>query len=351
MALTPYAPATMFKVPAQYFRENPRHFPTQVVILGAGASIQAFPNGDGRGRELPHMGNLIDVVGLADRLQASGILPGESNFEVIYSRLNREESLHAETACLEKAVQEYFAQMELPAQPTLYDHLLLSLRHLDLVATFNWDPLLFDAWQRLRYRFGVSYLPSVAYLHGNVRIGYCRQHKMFGENGLRCEKCDQILTPIPLLYPVAQKDYSSDSFIADAWNRVKYALDRAIAITVFGYGAPASDNVAVELMKAAWSGKRKRKIESTFIIDKRSENELEELWKPFIYHQHYKIVKDFYRSTIPRFARRCGEMLVANSLEGRFVDELPIPCDATWDELETWFWALADVEDAKLNSR
>jgi hypothetical protein len=32
--------------------------------------------------------------------------------------------------------------LELPDHPTVYDHLLLSLRKKDAIFTFNWDPFL-----------------------------------------------------------------------------------------------------------------------------------------------------------------------------------------------------------------
>jgi hypothetical protein len=35
--------------------------------------------------------------------------------------------------------------MEIPDHVTLYDELLLTLRSKDLIATFNWDPLLLQA--------------------------------------------------------------------------------------------------------------------------------------------------------------------------------------------------------------
>lgn len=50
---------------------------------------------------------------------------------------------------------------------------LLALREKDTIFTFNWDPFLFDAYQRNRH--AVS-LPSIYFLHGNVRIGACEEH-------------------------------------------------------------------------------------------------------------------------------------------------------------------------------
>jgi hypothetical protein len=48
----------------------------------------------------------------------------------------------------------------------------LSLREKDVIATFNWDPLLFAACARNHTR---TKLPYIIYLHGNVAIGYCNR--------------------------------------------------------------------------------------------------------------------------------------------------------------------------------
>ena len=45
---------------------------------------------------------------------------------------------------IETRVDEYFADLELPGHPTIYDRLVLSLREKDLIATFNWDPFLYS---------------------------------------------------------------------------------------------------------------------------------------------------------------------------------------------------------------
>ena len=45
-------------------------------------------------------------------------------------------------------IHDYFHSLRIPPTPTLYDHLLLALRKKDVVATFNWDPLLLQAAKR-----------------------------------------------------------------------------------------------------------------------------------------------------------------------------------------------------------
>ncbi len=110
-------------------------------------------------------------------------------------------------------VREFFAAVQIVEEPTIYDHLLLSLRPKDVVATFNWDPLIVQAELRLR-QAGVHQLPQVVFLHGNVAIGVCLEHSEAGMVGGRCFTCREPLEPSPLLYPVTEKDYESNAFIA-----------------------------------------------------------------------------------------------------------------------------------------
>jgi len=64
-------------------------------------------------------GNRFPRASLYDEIATSGKAPG----------------LKAE---IEAKVQAYFEALELPESPTLYDHLVLSLRDSDYIATFNW---------------------------------------------------------------------------------------------------------------------------------------------------------------------------------------------------------------------
>jgi hypothetical protein len=123
-----------------------------VVILGAGCSLAAFPTGDRQGRPLPLMNNLIQVLGLDALLRSANLADPPENFEVLYSRLAGDDRYAGLRSRIEKAVTDYFVAMALPDNPTLYDHLLLSMRSKDCVATFNWDPFLWDAWERVQSR-------------------------------------------------------------------------------------------------------------------------------------------------------------------------------------------------------
>src|SRR5690606_3970494 len=126
--------------------------------------------------------------------------------------------------------------------PTIYDYLVLSLRDKDLIATFNWDPFLYQAWVRNR-RFPTN-IPRLSFLHGNVSIGYSKEDKRCGAAGMHIRATGNYLEPTKLLYPVEQKNYTDDEFISIEWGRLKAWMSKessTVRATVFGYGAPVSD--------------------------------------------------------------------------------------------------------------
>ena len=312
-----------------------------VVILGAGASCAAFPNGDKNDRTLPLMNNFIETVGVGDILSHVEIDFASSNFELIYSELYKDSKYDGIREQLEKKIYDYFTGMEIPDEPTLYDHLLLSLRDKDVVATFNWDPLLVQAYRR---NCKVAKLPRLIFLHGNVAIGYCEKDKVLGINGNLCSKCRKPLCPTKLLYPIGEKDYEQDSFVSGQWEELAGHLKCAFMITFFGYGAPDTDVSAIKLMKDAWGEVDKRNMEQTEIIDIETEEELQRTWSPFIHSQHVDFVDDFYNSWIAKHPRRTGEAYFNQYYEALFISDNPIPKGLPFPELWEWFRPLLEVE-------
>ncbi len=126
-----------------------------LVLLGAGASLAAFPNGEKNGLKVPLMNNFVETVnGLSDYLGKCRIDYKGQNFEDLYNSLYEDSQYDEIRQVIEKIIYDYFAQMELPDEPTLYDHLILSLTARDAVATFNWDPFLWQAICRNCHRVG-----------------------------------------------------------------------------------------------------------------------------------------------------------------------------------------------------
>jgi hypothetical protein len=325
-----------------------------VVILGAGASIAATRlNAELGGKVLPSMDNFIEIVGLSDVVDNLPDNLKSNNFEKLYSNLHKDNSSSNEIKEIEKRIWNYFSDMKLPNEPTVYDYLMLSLRSKDLIATFNWDPFLYQAWVR-NSKF-TDDLPYLAFLHGNVAIGYSPEDKRCGPSGMYARKDGGYFEPTKLLYPVEQKNYTDDEFINIEWTRLKYWLSKksnTVRVTIFGYGAPKSDVEAVSLLNDAWGTPDERDMEQFEIIDIRKETELRELWDNFIHSHHYDITDNYFGSSLAYNPRRTSESYFChyrpNSPSEAFRQANPIPKDIkTLDELWAWHKPLIEAETIK----
>jgi hypothetical protein len=288
------------------------------------------------------MDDFVRVVGLDAPLNAWGLAP-DQNFEDIFSDLYEKGDV-AKVKVIHAAVERYFGTLELPNTPTIYDHLVLSLRRTDLIATFNWDPLLVQAYRR-NIPLGLS-LPQLRFLHGNIGVGYCLKDRMVGATGNRCSKCGDFLERTPLLYPIRRKDYASNLFIANEWEALKQAFQDAFMITIFGYSGPKTDTEARVAMKKAWGSKNRRSMEQTAFITLQAASEIYQNWKPFIHTHHYESCADFYESWIANHPRRTGEAYWNQYYEAKFISNNPIPRHMDFAELWQWYGEFAKAEIA-----
>lgn len=311
-----------------------------VVVLGAGASRAACPNGDKHQKTLPLMSDFINVVGLKSQIKDLDVDPG-INFEDVYSDLY-ERGEEEKIVQIENAVKSYFNQLELPDKPTIYDHLVLSLREKDLIATFNWDPLLLHAYLR-NSNAGLK-LPRLAFLHGNVRVGYCEKDKVSGIARMTCRHCGKTYQSAPLLYPIKQKNYAEDSFIVNEWKKLKWGFRNAFMITIFGYSGPKTDQEAISAMKEAWGHKNQRAMEQTAFITIQSRDEIAENWEPFIHTHHYEIHDNFYSSWIANFPRRTGEAYYNQYIKAKVIKPNRIPQNMDFPQLWKWYEQFKEVE-------
>lgn len=312
-----------------------------VVLLGAEASRASFPNGESAGRKLPVMTDFLEIVPVRDILSAANVPFEDKNFEELYASLVVDSQYSEICTALESAIFQYFSSLGLPSTPTIYDHLLLSLRPKDVIATFNWDPFLIQAARRNGHIGGV---PRILFLHGNVLDAYCESDQVHGVRGARCSKCKRPFEPVGLLYPISQKNYEKHSAIRSAWESIKWSFENAFMVTIFGYGAPQSDRAAVQLLLEAWGGPQKRSLEQFEIIDIRDEKDLLKSWEPFIHTHHYEIHTDFYNSWIANHPRRSGEAYWNQYMEACFIENNPIPRTNDFDELWSWYRPLIDAE-------
>lgn len=278
-----------------------------VVILGAGASIAStIRNPELGGKQLPSMDNFIDLVGLIDIVDSLPENLRAKNFEKLYSKLHKDNPESDEIKEIEKRVYNYFKDMKLPDEATIYDYLVLSLRPRDLIISFNWDPFLYQAFCR---NGKVADMPRLSFLHGNVAIGYSIEDKRCGPIGYQARREGGIFEPTRLLYPVEQKNYTENDFIKIEWERVKYWLqsESTKRVTIFGYGAAPTDVEAMTLMNEAYGTADKRNMEQFEIIDIKSEDAALKNWEGFIHSHHYDYSNDYFKSSLAYNPRRTFE--------------------------------------------
>jgi len=322
---------------------------THVVLLGAGASFAStLRNPEKSGKKLPLMWNIIDIVGLNDVIKS---LPMEyqllkEDFEKLYSKLVNSGKFDEERKVIDTAIHSYFAEMGLPDEPTIYDYLILSLRHnKDVIATFNWDPFLYEAMNRNK----LVTSPHILFLHGNVSIGYDKVTGKSGPAGGIAYKDYSFFEPTQLLYPVESKDYNTDPYIKGQWGDLSIGLENAERVTVFGYSAPVTDVEAIDLLQKAWGMVDDRAMEEFEFIDVKPEDEVIKSWKTFVHSHHYRVHKDYFDSSLAQHPRRTVESYhhwaMPNTINEAFQDGNPVPRDfKTLEELWEWHRPLIEVE-------
>lgn len=324
---------------------------SHLVILGAGATYAStIRNPEKNGKKLPLMCNVIEIVGLNEVVNE---LPIEyqklrEDFEKLYSLLAKDNKFRAEREYIDKAVYDYFSELELPNEPTIYDYLVLSLRYRkDVIATFNWDPFLYKAYVR-NGEFTNS--PGILFLHGCVSLGYDNSNGTSGPAGWYSKKTKQKFEPTKLLYPVDKKDYNSDAYIKGQWDVLANRLKEAERVTVFGYSAPVTDVEAIDLLQNAWGNVDERAMEEFEFIDIQAEEKLLESWQTFVHTHHYHYCKNYFDSSLALHPRRTMESYhhwaMPMTLSEAFQDGNLIPNNFNTLE-ELWEWHLPLIEAEK----
>ncbi|MBI3996253.1 MAG: hypothetical protein HY352_01215 [Candidatus Omnitrophica bacterium] len=324
--------------PSKHVNESP-----QVVILGSGASKAACPLGDKSGRQLPLMHDLVKVIRLEAMLAKVGIDHEGKNFEELFSDLYEERGRAGIVIDLENAVRRYFSSMALPDEVTVYDKLLLSLRKKDLIATFNWDPFLVQAYVRNRTACKGN-TPEIVHLHGDVATGYCGADRIRDYVGTRCPKCGEALTTSPLLYPIKKKNYAEDPFIKNQWEGFQTYLGAAYLVTIFGYSAPETDVEAVEAMYGVWRDNPHKELAQIEIIDIRPSRELLPRWERFIVRDHVSPMRRFEDSWLARHPRRSCDSFADATLQNDPWRNNPFPDTKDLHSLQTWLLPLIEEE-------
>ena len=324
--------------------ERPQNLRPHVVLLGAGASRAAFPNGDTWSRSIPLMHDLVDTLDMRRIVERAGRFDS-GDFESVYSELAANSKYDEIRRQVKRRVWDYFSSLDLPEIATMYDRILLSLRKGDAVFTFNWDPFLFDAYAR---NHGVVELPGIYFLHGNVRIGRCHTHEgQWGHRYTACPECGAPFEDVPLLYPVKNKEYPRVPYIGKTWDYAEDYFREALVLTIFGYSAPTSDAAAVDLLKSAWLERGGRKMEHVEVIDVLPEAELRERWKEFTPTGHFHARRQFSESWIARWPRRSREAVWVPMSEGIPCGVFPLSSTVDLAELQKQVRDIAKWEPAE----
>lgn len=315
-----------------------------VVLLGAGASKASMPNGDKSGKLIPLMNELNKLPSIKQLLESNKAELGERTFEEFYSSLTTEESNADFLNELNECIYNYFVELEILDEPTIYDYLLLSLRESDVIATFNWDPFIIQAYKRSSKI--TTKLPKVLFLHGTVALARCPAHYIIDLNGKSCPKCLAPLQRIQLLYPTTSKDYDTDQYINEQWQALRYYLSYASGLTIFGYAAPKSDVAAIELLKMGWGSNEDRIMEEIEIINIDDEDKLKESWQEFIHTHHFSIHRNYFDSSIANFPRRVSEYFFCRFNLNLWLDNHKIVDDLSFEEIKSKIIDLLKYENS-----
>lgn len=339
----------MPSLPALDIKTQINHSP-HVVILGAGASIAStILNPDKNGRPLPAMANLVETLNLEHLIKQHGVVYQSQNFETFYDELAQTGKYPELLSQLEQEIYNYFSTLQLPDEATIYDYLVLSLREQDIIATFNWDPFLAQAFIRNMDAVGYDRMPKIAFLHGNVAIGVCYKCKTMGWRQNSCSRCKTAFKPSKLLYPVGKKDYASDGFIANEWERLRQYVRRAYYITVFGYSAPKTDAEARKLLLDEWQTNPVQELAELDIIDilaNKDRPALQTNWQEFFVRSHYSLYDSFFKSQLFSHPRRSSDAFAMATLQCSPWATNEFPKGISLTELQDWVQPLLVEERA-----
>jgi hypothetical protein len=325
------------------FSRRVRTGPPHVVILGAGASVAAW---EAWGRDGPKpllTRELFQIPGVQEQFSEAGFGSHNDDFESVYSDLAATPRTEQYAAKIQRLVREYFDRLSLPELPTLFDLLILALRPKDVIASFNWDPYLYQAFRRCARAFNYrDVFPEIHFLHGNVRVGVCNVCKARGWSDQVCSKCSEPLEPVPLLFPVKKYD---TPFNWSEWNMVYEELSRAYFLTVFGYAAPDADVLAKRLLLDGWKENSQRDLAQMEIVNIEDEQTSLGKWDDFIVRDHVGCCRTMEHSWLFRFPRRSCDALFAATMRCSPWEQNPFPQFSSLAALWEWVGPLMELEE------
>lgn len=304
----------MYRIPTRD-KETKVLLDPHVVIIGAGAS-KASCLTDKNGRRVPLLRNIHKILELTDTICEYGFQAEDlEDFEAFFSSINDDPAYEDLRILLENEIRKYFQKLQIPAEPTLYDYLILSLSEKDAIISFNWDPFLLQAYRR---NISVGNLPKLFFPHGNVGVGICYECHNKGYANCVCPTCGSTFSEMPLLFPVKKKNYWDNSIIEAEWAGARDYLKRAAGLTIYGYSAPSTDVEAYELLKGSFSQSNVKDIAPVTIIN-RLENKDKQLkkWESIYSNRMISYCATFEESLLWQCPRTSLETIFDAILFGR----------------------------------
>ena len=204
-----------------------------LVILGAGSTIAAIPDGDRNGMRAYTLNNFLEDPFYADFLASLDSKYQNLNIEEMCTKMYSEDRQLYEA--FERLIRNKYASLELPNGFNLLERLIMSLTSDDAIISFNWDDLIIQAYNRAKQYIPSILLPIIVFPHGNAQACYNEHRYGSGRNpnnyGLR---------PSPLNMPVDELDYQNNLFIKSQWQILDFYMRYSQMITFFGYRGPVS---------------------------------------------------------------------------------------------------------------
>lgn len=237
-----------------------------LVILGAGSTIAAIPDGDRNGMRAYTLNNFLEDPFYADFLASLDSKYQNLNIEEMCTKMYSEDRQLYEA--FERLIRNKYASLELPNGFNLLERLIMSLTSDDAIISFNWDDLIIQAYNRAKQYIPSILLPIIVFPHGNAQACY-NEHRY----GSSRNPNNYGLRPSPLNMPVDELDYQNNLFIKSQWQILDFYMRYSQMITFFGYRGPVSDIQDLKRMEnCLHSNQICGKIE---IIDKTKEDAMQ----------------------------------------------------------------------------
>lgn len=304
-----------------------------LVVLGAGAGYAATPHSEKYARRLPLMKDLSDALELQNLLNRDMHRKSKLDFETFFEELSQQDypDLVSE---IEARMFQFFDSFKIADCVTMYDQLVLSLRAKDTIVSFNWDPLLPYAYRRNGF---MKTLPSLWFLHGNVKSGLCVDDSIIGWIDDKCKKCGKPFRPVPLLYPISNKDYDSEPVIAESWQHFETQLSSAYFLTIFGYSAPDTDEVARTRFISKLKSNTMIRCMQMEIIDPDAERLLNTRYAGIYRNLHVSCLNEFSSSWLLKHPRFTCEALYQATMMLSPIKPYPMIETLNLQELQSWY--------------